>query len=74
MMHVTGVQEGSLSLLGQMSGRALQRTWTWVRSQKNGEVNRTGKTLRKEELDEEREWTRDVMRGDKTRQSCRKLV
>lgn len=64
-----------MSLLGQMSGRALQRTWHLGNiSKEGGEVNRTRKTLRQEKLDEEREWTRDVMRGDKTRQSCRKLV
>lgn len=60
--------EDNLSLLGQMSGRALQRTWDLGKiSEEEQEVNRTGKTLRQEEMDEEREWTRDVMRGHKTR-------
>ena len=43
----------------QVSGRALQRIWDLGKVSKEGqEVNGTGKTLRQEELDEERERTR----------------
>lgn len=74
IMDVTCSKE-RLSLLVQMSEYSLQRIWDLSQDSKEEQkVNRTGMTLRQEELEEERERTRDVMRENKTRGSCRKLV
>lgn len=47
----------------------MQRLWDLDKAPEEGrEADRTGKTLRQEELDEKRERTWNVLRGDQTRQ------